>query len=401
MAVDLVLSFFATPGRNNAAAVRASLPDLLALAQPTHLFLRPTVVCSEWPSDPCDHECRFKTLIERARSYKDGRMLPSIVATAKKRMGITDAIGRIAIVTFSAGTKMAKELLKHPLDRAAIDTVIDMDGLTFTRLWTGLDPEGVDRWVQYGMQCFDGTHLLVNWHTDITPVNLKDVASTTEASDVVYGALAHAAAIQALTPGAPAPVSQPFDREELYAGPPPPPAYTPAQEDMARTWDEMPPLTLTEVGNAHAIRMPGRGGGAHIFSAYWGQGAVWRTFLVPRWNNPEKYRCTSSNVSAPALRGLGHPALAILAFAGLGASGDACIPTTTSSGDPSDGGTDLSDLYDKLPSEPDTGIVPEGGGETALVTTPSTLFEPIALVFGGIVGYFLADAFLEWWRERT
>jgi len=404
VAVDLILSFFATPGASNARAVQTSLPELLAVCQPQHLFTSPTRVMSEWPMDPCDHECRFKTLIAQARDWGTGRMLPSLVATAKRRLGITEPIGRIAVVTFSAGRKMAAELLKHPDDRAAIDAVIDLDGLTFQRFWDGsLDPEGLDRWVHYGMLCADGTRLLVNWHTAITPVNVKDVASTTEANDVLYDSLRAAVAIQALIPGAFPPTTQPFDPKDLAAGPPPPAAYTPGQNDIPRTWDEMPPLTLSGVGNAHRIAMPGRGGGAHIFSAYWGQGAVWRTFLVPRWNNPEKYHCTSSNIAAPVLRGYGHPAISLLAFAGpngLGASGDVCVPNTTKAGD-LDGGRDLSNLYDTLPATPDTGISPEGGGETALIEEPRTAAEVLTFVFGALFGYFLVDTAMDYARERT
>jgi len=361
MATDLILSFFATPGGAQASACKTDVGTLTALSQPVSLLKNPVVVCGEWPMDPTQqHTGMFRAFAGKARNGSTKRILPALVAYARKVKGISDDIGRIAVVDFSAGRCMASEVLQHADDRANVDTVIDMDGLNLVTLWNGkVDPGtrlkdgtfmtgwtqgGVGVWAEYGRLALNSQHLLVNWHTDI-PAPVGGGASTTAANALLYQMLSSMVAEGETA------ISQAYDPQALYAGPPPPDAYTPAQNDKARTWSVMPQLDVQDVGNCHRIRMPGSRGGAHIFSCYWGQGAVWRTFLVPRWNDPNPGRCTSATGvngmgrafgQVPAAYGITRVDEALLAapysllipaLASFGASGAGCVKTTTKASD--------------------------------------------------------------------
>lgn len=330
MAVDIVLSFFATPGPTQAPA---------DFVQPVDLFATPTRVAAAWPTGPGEHTKRFEP-IGALRNPATKRLLPNLVALARRQLRLPqdETIGRVAAVGFSAGRWCLSELLRHPDDRASLDAVIDLDGMNLPRLANGqIDPgqgvtpqgffsgsPGLGVWTEYGKLALDARHLLVNTHTDIAAPG-SFAASTSAACAALYASLS-----QMVDAGAPA-KTQPFDAAELYAGPPPPMVTTPAQAgDKRREWELMPPLGLESVGNCHKIHLEGNQAGFHIFSCYWLQAAVWRTFLVPRWNDPEKYECSS--LSGPPFFDRVFRSGGPTRSAGLGAFGAAagCAPKTTS-----------------------------------------------------------------------
>ncbi len=243
---------------------------------------------------------RFKGFCLRTRNMATGRIVPALVAKAKKALNLPDdePIGRIATITFSAGRYMNSEILRHPDDRKSVDTVIDLDGLNMPILpngqiyfptpdakgnfsvWSMALP-GLGPWFEYGKLCLDGSHLMVNWHTQVPapfvpPPN--KVSDTTQACALLYAKLNEYVQANSIST-----TTQPFEMDAFgkfdnF------PATTPAQNDESRTWNEMPPLSIEAIGNCIKIAMPGNSGGAHIFTAHWGQAGVWRALLAPRWN---------------------------------------------------------------------------------------------------------------------
>jgi len=375
--VDLVLSFFATPGATQAPA---------DVVQPVGLFRDTTLVASGWPMGPGEHTARFKPVGEM-RNPVTKRLLPNLIASARRqlRLDADTTIRRVAAVGFSAGRWCLSELLRHPDDRAALDAVIDLDGMNIQKLATGaIDPgqgltasgyyagsPGLGAWVDYGRLALDGKRLLVNCHTDIAAPG-SFATSTSEACAALYDALA-----KSVDAGAAA-ASQPFNADELYAGPPPPMVRTPAQAgDKAREWELMPPLELTTIGNCHKVHLEGNQAGYHIFACYWLQAAVWRTFLVPRWSDPEQYTCTG-------VSGLG-------AWPALGAA--SCAPKTTSmpawlvADDVAQDPRWKTGEMEAILAMSENGLAKDG-----LVDTLSSI---VFLLVGGAIGFWAVTTYLE------
>lgn len=290
MATDLILTIFST--KTIAGCDLSCSSPIQILNNPAKLFAFDHHIKSGVP----DTE-RFKDFAINARNKTTGRILPNLVAEAKQSLGLPEdeKIGRIATITFSAGRYMNSEILRHPEDREAIDTVIDLDGLNMPivsnniyfpkpdakgnfGIWQYALP-GLGPWFEFGKSCYDGSHLMVNWHTQV-PGPGSAVSSTKDACNVLYAKLEEYAVANGieLKP-------QPFNVEDLRVPSEFFPANTPAQGgDKPRTWTEMPEVTVTVCGNNFKIDMPGNGGGAHIFTCHWGQAAVWRALLAPRWN---------------------------------------------------------------------------------------------------------------------
>lgn len=298
--VDLILTFFATKAVSGCD---------LACSEPVDLLSRPTKVYSfDGENSAGVNTDRFKGIAKKYRNPVTKRIVPNLIEQARRGLRLGDEpVGRVALVTFSAGRYMLTEALKHPADRACIDTVIDMDGLNTVRMMSDnlaammppdasgyyyQDTPGLGPFRDFGGLALDGTHLMVNWHTDV-PSGVSSVAGTAESCQRLYGVLSSMAV------GLPDVRTQKWSQAVLEGGPPPPVAHTPAQNDVARTWDAMPALDVETVGNNFRIHLPGHGaaGGVHIFTGYWGQGAVWRALLAPRWNGDAMVTCTSSSLS--------------------------------------------------------------------------------------------------------
>ncbi len=267
---DVVFTFFATPGKD------------AATMQPVSLFKSPPLVFQVAPNGPKGKHPSW------ALKRDGGRALPALLRAAKAKIG-ADTIGRVAVVGFSAGRTGVAQLLTDPADRAAIDTVMDLDGLHFLRTATGPAEAQIAPWVAYGKQCFDASHLLCLLHTAIVPDNHKVIYSTTEANQFLWERLSPAL-------NSPGNQCQPFDAANLGKGPPPPavtvnnPIWGPdgkVKEYQKITFAQMPPLDMRRAANFFTVAMPGTRPADHIFAANWGQRAMWQTFLAPRWNQQE------------------------------------------------------------------------------------------------------------------
>lgn len=290
---DVVLSFYASKSI-------AGCP-LDTCSQPTGALQKPAVVS---PRD--DLRANYQKWSAAAAALRDPvtkRLLPALLRAVAPKLGGND-VGRVAVVGFSEGVQMVGECLRAADDRLAIDTVIDLDGLHMPILATGqvynpapdskgyFSPStpGLGPWLNYGLGCQNAERLLVNWHTAV-PTPSPKVTSTTEGTAALYGLLQNASGDKRV---------QGWSTDVLHGQPFDPPARTPAQNDAAREWTEMPDLTVTTAGNCFRIGMPGNSGGAHIFSCHWGQAAIWRALLVPRWNGS-----VNSYVDVPQGQGQG------------------------------------------------------------------------------------------------
>lgn len=270
MARDIVFTFFATPGKD------------ANVMQPVSLFKNPPLV---FPVGTNGEKGGHPTW---ALKREGGRALPALLRAAKAKCG-GDTIGRVAVVGFSAGRTGVQQLLTNAADRAAIDTVMDLDGLHFLRTNAGPADAQIAPWVEYGRQCFDASHLLCLLHTAIVPGNSNVIYSTTQSNDFLF---------QRLAPilSSPGNQCQPFDAGNLVKGPPPPaitvddPIFGPDGKVKGYkkvTYPDVPPMDLRRVANYFTVGMPGTRPADHIFAANWGQRAMWQTFLAPRWNQQE------------------------------------------------------------------------------------------------------------------
>lgn len=264
---DIVLTFFATPDKD------------AATMQPVSQFKSPPLV---YPVPTSGSKGGFPTW---ALKVENGRTLPALLQQVKSKLG-GDVPGRVCAVGFSAGRSGVQQLLNHPADRAAMDAVIDLDGLHFMRGTNGAAPEAqVSPWVEYGKLAADASHLLALLHTAIVPVNSNKIFSTTESNAILFDRITQVVGSSGQ--------QQPWNQDDLVRGPPPP-AVTVNNPIWGKngkvvkyenvTYDAMPPMSIRMVGNAFSVAMPGTRPADHIFAANWGQRAMWQTFLAPRWN---------------------------------------------------------------------------------------------------------------------
>lgn len=205
----------------------------------------------------------------------DGRALPLLLNT------IGRPVSRVAAMGWSAGRGGVSELLKHPADRAAIDTVFDLDGLHFGKGGDGRPLRAqAEPWIHYGLLCADASHLLVMLHTKIVPSNASKITSTTESSAYMLQELSAALAGQDV-------YRQVVNIDDLTSGPPPPPVTIgrPAWAGGGNVvYDAFPLDYAQSVGNAWEVAI-GKGVETdHYFAQREGQLALWRAFLAPRWN---------------------------------------------------------------------------------------------------------------------
>lgn len=284
---QVIFSAFATPGPKQAN---------LALVQPRGIFKDETIVVDIGMSGTGDNTTRFANTIKNARNPTTGRVLPKLLANA----GIRD-VDRVAIQGFSAGRAAIHAILQNPADRDAIDAVIDYDGLHLLKSPSGTTvvPQSMEPWSAYGAQAFDGTKMLVTSHTHIASPS-KFVFSTTESNKLLFDALREASPAGVLKPDA---VNIAAFKNDLMLNPP---ILIRGQAGDVDRLVAGADATVSNVGNAWEIsvnqlvledgkKIPTTGPASHIYTAYYVQGAIWKQFLIPRWNGNDA--CTV--VSAP------------------------------------------------------------------------------------------------------
>lgn len=289
---DVVVSAFATPPSSARRAI----------AQPFDQFDSDVEVVVVDPAPGEGSEAgRFSAAADQ---YREGNFILKRLLRERLR-GVR--VRRIALVGFSAGCAFVQAVLKSG-DADYIDTVIALDGMHIAKLYDGsFAPTVLAPWVDFGVRAAIGGAtntgpLFVNAHTAIRlgQSTEKLVGNTTDSANAVT------AQVAANSPGA---ARIGFNTDELLM-PPPPPAVTltinrpiaPGQSiPITRTWDAMPLPDSIGRGHYYVLDYGGNGEPDHVFIAWYVQGAIWRTFVKPRW------AAGVSTCVAPMGLGVAHP----------------------------------------------------------------------------------------------
>ncbi|HTQ02197.1 MAG TPA: hypothetical protein VMI54_00015 [Polyangiaceae bacterium] len=108
-------------------------------------------------------------------------LLKTAEATVAEHVGRSDAHARrIALSSWSAGYGAAEEILRQPLGRERVDTVILLDGLHCDYAGDGLVEATLEPFVWFAHEAADGKRLMVVSHSSIIP---PGYASTTETAN--------------------------------------------------------------------------------------------------------------------------------------------------------------------------------------------------------------------------
>lgn len=209
---------------------------------------------------------------------------------------------RVALVGFSAGNTFLSQVLKDPAAAELVDTVLSLDGMTYSKDWRG-NPVGFDHWVRFGkraagvqrMQSASNPYkgpLMVVSHTDIVSGAPKRASSTGDAAAYLLRSVngAYWAAASQVSPRVLD--AQGVKQQEVLARLraacnqiPLPLVIRGGNPPTTRTWTRAPyPVDMGYLGNLWTLRWGGRQGPDHIFQAHQAQQALLRTYLIPRWN---------------------------------------------------------------------------------------------------------------------
>lgn len=342
MATDIIICPFSIPPQARARAV----------AQPLELFKNKPVVIglegigSDVFMGPTDTERKprepwggapFSREAAMYRAKGDGSVLQGLLRTRAR--GIEPK--RIAVVGFSAGGTFVNNLLKEEQDRNAIDVVMLLDALHVPKAWNGtFVPQSLEGWATYGANALlagvraeRGTDnkdpflgpVFITAHTNIkqSPAIEKQVGNTTASSAAVFEAAIaklHAwqnaghvelGGIKTVETDWRLMTSVPESAFPVAIGPAPDKTgVTPWARTAAptKTWMSMPfPNVRQAAGNFYDFDYGGTVAADHVFQAWHVQGALWRTFLAPRWNAEfqSPYAVAGLGGGAPGLPGVG------------------------------------------------------------------------------------------------
>ena len=285
---DVVISAFAVPPRSSDRAI----------AMPLDLFTEEPKVVGVDPDYSKGATSDAGAFAQAAENYRDGsgHILPRLLRS--RLTGVT--VRRICLVGFSAGVTFVSKVLASA-DAANVDTVLVLDGMHIQRVPDGSFFSGsYGPWVNFGVRAARGvtdlqgvvgpmmliSHTAIRQGLDREKLGLdreKLVGNTDESAAAVFD-MVKANSPDALRLG--------YDPTLLGAGPPPPPVTITVNRPIApgqsvpitRTWDVMPQPAIRSRGNFWVLDYGGAGEPDHVFQARHVQGALWRTFLAPRWN---------------------------------------------------------------------------------------------------------------------
>ena len=179
-----------------------------------------------------------------------------------------DDVGRIAVVTFSAGWGFCYRLLKSAAARSRIDAIILLDGL-HTR-----DLDGVK---SFCAEAARGGPMLVMAHSQIVPPYVSSTVTNTE----VMGA-AYATGLQGCS------VAPDYVSAAVLDGAP----ITLGNQYGHQTFDHDPLVQQDNVGSAWCLEYEGNNAGIHIYISTHVAPRMWR-WLGERWNQPEGIRANA------------------------------------------------------------------------------------------------------------
>lgn len=209
---------------------------------------------------------------------------------------------RIALIGFSAGNTFLSSVLKDEADSELIDTVLAIDGMTYSKDWKG-NPVGFDHWVRFARRAsgmdrmqsaanpYKGPLMVVSY-TDIVSNAPKLASSTKEAArhlmwrtDQEYWPKAQQVSQGILDEQG---RKQSEVKNRLRAASrqvPMPLKITGGNPRTTKTWPTPPyPNSVGYLGNYWSLGWGGTTGPDHIFQAGVCQQMLFRSFLIPRWN---------------------------------------------------------------------------------------------------------------------
>lgn len=325
MPTDVIISAFATPGGQTSRYRPFAQPVDLFKDKPlvidvngigSDVFMGPSDTSRQprepWGGAPFSRE---------AAKYRDrsGSVLRNLIA--QRARGVE--VRRIALVGFSAGGTFLKNILESEIDRKMVDAAIYLDAINFAKTPSGVVPKaswlGTATFAAHAMYAgfkvrqmndpragFLGP-LFVTSHTHIKQSKSLEaqVANTSDSSLLAYGSAMSLLMSEpqfADIQGTNAVGSMQTDLSKLVSPPAGPfpltigsPQGVPAPN---KTWDAMPqPQIPRALGNFYELDYGGTVAADHVFQAWYAQGAIWRTFLAPRWN--------AERVSPYSVAGLG------------------------------------------------------------------------------------------------
>lgn len=237
-------------------------------------------------------------------------LVPYILNDAMKKGKFTQ-VGRVALVTFSAGNSAARFLMANPSDQQLIDTFISLDSTAFQKNAKGEVAEpnaegmGWYQYAAYGISGFDASSMSIFLHTDI--VNKEpSILSTGESARMIFDELKRTRAsmdsVRDVSVPSPLDFNPTYELGRLNGSP--------------RLWATNGEniTEIDRVGNNFRLRLPtpsvlgakcaaysvtSPAGCMHVACANDFQRAIYDTFLAPRWRNPEKFACLGPECIRP------------------------------------------------------------------------------------------------------
>jgi hypothetical protein len=327
MAQDLIITIFSNPSQKqlNSVGVGAlspsdvhpwsklkRTPDLVDIGKGEAGHVRPSGSTGAYcnTGDVWGGFC-FDAVAAKYREAGDGSMIRGMLKLKGKDPKAYEG-GRIAIVTFSAGSTMARHLLDSDVDRNLVDTLISLDSMSFPKTNAGIQPwqgyfefakkaTGMDRMTGGGRNPYLGPMMVV-MNTSIAS-NSASASSTKEAIEYLYKQLngPYYSALNRV--GQAAVNAQAAAQKEIIARVKeavrslPLPMTIGTTQKKTYTVESATPSTWGYLGNLWQLGYPGKQASDHFFAAYVAQKFVIESFLIPRWN--------SGDVAVAGLGGLG------------------------------------------------------------------------------------------------
>ena len=301
MARDIIISSFATSRTWQPVSEFEDAPLVIGVEGIGSDSYMASFDTAKGPREPWGGK-PFSREIERFKNIGSGSILQGILKD--RAAGVEPR--RICAVAFSAGNTFLSGLLKSDADASLLDTVLSLDGMTY-QIGYGGKVLDFDHWLRFGKRAcgldrmsatgnpYLGPLMVVS-HTHIVSAAPTQVSSTNAAAEYLfaqinppYWAAANALPKSVLDAEG---VKQQQVQDRLRAAMsqiPLPLKINGGNPPTTKTWASMPwPTTVSYLGNLWSLDWGGQQGPDHIFEAQQIQQALWRSYLIPRWNAREQ-----------------------------------------------------------------------------------------------------------------
>ncbi len=241
------------------------------------------------------YESSGRKLMAEAKSRGGTGILPLLLNKAMGSPGFgSNQIGRVALVTFSAGNSGARFIMQNPSDQALLDTFISLDSTAFQinpqtkRPWdVANEGQGYYQYPTFGLQGLDASAMSIYLHTSIINAN-PNIMSTKASAELIFDELrktkASMDAVRDVSIPSPLDFNPQYWLGFLNEGPRT--SYWPKGYEGVHVMDR--------IGNNFRLWLKTNGDtqiNGHIACCYDFQRSIYDTFVKPRWNNPEEFSC--------------------------------------------------------------------------------------------------------------